>query len=93
MSFSKIAPDLILEFEDKSSNGGVVIKPEGYRGLKITLFNNNSTPLQFTNIPEIVQILPHIGQSFPFVEPKKDKDGYVYEGWLPMITKTMGMWI
>lgn len=89
LSFSKITPDLILEFEDESSNSGVIIKPEGYRGLKITLFDNNNMPIQFTDIPEIVQILPKITHSLPFVEPKKEKDQYIYEDWLPMVTEKM----
>ncbi len=93
MSFSKITPDLILEFEDNHANSAVVIKPEGYKGLKITLFDNNNMPIRFTDVPEIVQILPKIRHSLPFVEPKKEKDQYVYEDWVPMITETMGMWI
>lgn len=89
ISFSIITPDLILEFKDESPNSAVVIKPEGYRGLKITLFDRNNMPIGFMDIKEIVQILPHIGQSFPFVEPKKDKGGYIYEDWLD--TEKMGM--
>lgn len=92
MSFSTIIPDLILQFEDESSNSAVVIKPEGYKGLKITLFDNNNMPLKFTDT-EIVQVLPKIRHSLPFVEPKKDKGEYIYEDWLPMVTEKMGMWI
>lgn len=87
LSFSKITPDLILEFEDESSNNAVVVKPEGYKGLKITLFDNNNMPIQFTDIPEIPQILPKITHSLPFVEPKQDKGEYIYEDWLPMVTE------
>lgn len=82
LSFSTITPDLILEFKDESPNIAVVIKPQRHKGLKITLFDNNNMPIGFMDIKEIIQILPHIGQSFPFVEPKQDKSGYIYEDWL-----------
>lgn len=84
LSFSKIKPDLILEFDDESPNSAVVIKPERYKGLKISLFDNNDMPIQFIDIPEIVRILPKIRQSLPFIEPRMGKDGYIYEDWLPM---------
>lgn len=87
MSFSKITPDLILEFEDERPNSAVVVKPEVYKNLRITLFDNNNMPIQFTDIPEIVQILPKITHSFPFVEPKQDKGEYIYKDWLPIVTE------
>lgn len=93
MSFSDIEPDLVLMFANGKDRQGVVVKPEQYKGTVITFFDDNFVPIPFINIPEIVEIVPKIKQSFPFVIPEKRSSKYIYEDWLPMITEKGGTWL
>lgn len=96
MSFDEIEPDIVIEFADKpikDEKYGTIIFPDSHKGLKISLFDQNCYPIKFTNIPEIVDIVPKINFSYPFLIPDKVDGKYVYDDWLPMITERMGSWL
>ena len=93
MSFSKIAPDLIAKWDSDNSETFTIIKPDKWKGLKVTAWDKERVPRRFIEIPEIVEIVPKIKQAFPIIEPEKRKGKYVYEDWKPMITEKMGFWM
>lgn len=98
MSFSNKDPDLVIKFAEdekkcKYEKYGTVLYPESHKGTVIYLFDENYYPIKFTDIPEIVNIVPKINFSYPFLTPKKVNGKYVYEDWVPMITEKMGTWI
>lgn len=93
MSFSTIEPDLVLHFDNPEDKSGTVIKPEGHLGKKVALFDEKFWPIKFTDNPEIVEIVPQITNSLPFVYPEKINGNYDYEDWVPMLTVKSGTWL
>mgnify|MGYP000055230328 FL=1 len=54
----------------------------------------DAKPIKFTDIPELVDLIPDMGNMLPFKEIQPDEDGnYHYDDWLPMITETNGTWL
>lgn len=84
LSFDNIEPDLVIKFSGERDKYGAVIKPDTHKGMKIYLFDENHYPIKFTAIPEIIDIVPKINYSYPFITPNKMDGKYVYEDWLPM---------
>ena len=100
MSFSKIIPDLILEFPYENEPYGIILKPKKYVGKKVYLFDSsksilskNQMPISFIDIPEIVEIVPDIINSHPFIKPERLNGKYIYKNWVPMITEKSGSWL
>ena len=89
-SFSKVEPDLVIKFSGTHERFGVVVKPDSHKGITVCLFDSKHAPIKFTDIPEIVDIVPKINYSYPFLIPKKVEDKYVYEDWLSMIIDRKG---
>lgn len=51
-------------------------------------------PIKFTDIPELVDLMPELPVSLPYVSIEPDEAGvYHYENWLPMITEKNGAWM
>jgi hypothetical protein len=92
MSFSKIIPNLTLKY-DKKDKTYTVITPIEYKGTKINLHDENDIPLNFLEIPEIIEILPNINNSHPFIDAKIIGGKYTYNDWIPMVTEKMGTWL
>jgi len=93
MSFSNTEPDFVLHFEKEHNRFGLMVKPKEYQGTKIYLFNKNFYPIKFTDIPEIIGIIPKIKMSYPFLTPKLVNGKYIYEDWNLMVTEKMGSWL
>lgn len=54
----------------------------------------DAKPIRFTDIPELVDLIPDMKNMLPFKEINPDKNGnHHYEDWLPMVTKLNGIWI
>lgn len=54
----------------------------------------DAKPIKFTDIPELVDLIPDMEDMLPFKQIEPDADGkYHYDGWLPMITEKKGTWI
>ena len=99
MSFSKIKPDIIIKY-DFNTKESFIIYPKEY-AKKIFLFEEVDIPIylgkieigrKFTDIKEIVSIVPKIKKSYPFIKPQIKNDKYYYRGWQPMITEKMNSW-
>lgn len=93
MSYSSITPDLTAEFENDTSPFCVVVKPDKYKGLRIRLMDDNRVPIHFLKIPELIEIVPPIVQSHPFIEAKQADRLFIYEDWMPIVTDMNGTWI
>lgn len=89
MSFSKIIPDLIAEYQEDTKQL-VIIKPSAYKGQSL---NSIYERIRFANIPLIREIVPGIVNSLPFVSPMESNGGYIYDDWNPLVTEKMGMWL
>lgn len=92
MSFDKIILDIVAKWDSEDSEKMTLIKPYNGKGIKIRMWDKG-TPLKFISIPEIVNILPHIKKSLPFVTPEKLNRRYLYKGWVSMITEKQGTWL
>jgi len=92
MSFSKIRPNIIAKYI-KDAKEFEIIKPESYRGTKFSVNDENARLIPFNEIKEVVNIVPEIKNSYPFVAPEKKLNKYFYEDWLPMITEKNGVWL
>lgn len=66
-SFSKIEPDAVIEFSNKRDKCGIIFKPETCRGTEVEFFDRGFKPVRFVDIPELVDALPNMTKSFPFV--------------------------
>lgn len=88
MSFSSITPDLVAEY-DEVRDLFTIIKPDKYKGRELKF----QKALDFVNIKLTTEILPQINKSLPFIDPKETKGKYIYDGWKPMVTDEMGVWL
>jgi len=92
MSFSKIIPDLALKYDQKKKTYRV-IAPIKYKGTKINLHDEKGRPKNFLEIPEVLEIVPDIKNSHPFIDAKIIHGKYTYDDWVPMVTEKMGTWL
>lgn len=84
MSYDDIIPDLMVNFSEESDRCGLIIKPEIYKGTEICFFKEDYTPIKFIEIPKLVEMVPNIKNSLPFIKPKQENNIYIYEDWLPI---------
>jgi len=97
-SYDKVRPDLIAK-RDESRGEFIIIKPLNYKDKELKLskgnklpykvhdeFKDEFRPIKFTEITEITEIVPHIKQSYPFIEPFVENQKYAYDHWFPMLT-------
>lgn len=92
MSFSKITPDLVLKYNEKL-DAHIIVNPKSHKGQVIRLFDDNNKPIPFNQIREIIQAVPQLKNSHPFIEPGVENGKYIYDDWQPMITERMGVWL
>lgn len=93
MSFSEVVPDLVVHFSNERDKCGEIISSEPHKGRSICLFDKTGFPIKFTDIEEVVDIVPRIKNSYPFIQPRKSKGKFVYDDWVPMVTEKMGTWL
>ena len=89
-SFSRIEPDIIAENNGKTY---IIIKPKDYKGEELKLFASrlprdindvfpaDNRPVKFTEIKEVVDIVPNILNSYPFIKPSQENNKYFYNDW------------
>jgi hypothetical protein len=89
MSFSKMVPDLTIEFTGSPIREGIIKQT----GKSVKIFDDEGNAIPFNQIPEILEALPQIKESIPMVPPARENGKYIYESWNPMITEKMGSWL
>ncbi len=92
VSFSDIIPDIIAEY-NKATGYHIIDRPLTHQGVKFKLLDDNGAPRTFTEIPEIVSILPKVNNALPFVEPDLTNGVYTYEDFNKFETETDGYWL
>ncbi len=55
-----LIPDLIFEFDTEGADWATVIFPDQHKGVRCRFFDDTHVPIPFTQIPELVEILPQI---------------------------------
>jgi hypothetical protein len=89
MSFYKLKPNIVLEYQENGSFK--IIYPSISKEFKLEDEDNIKIP--FNRIEPIVELLPEIEHSLPFVEPIKIDGKYVYDDWLEMTEGRGGSWL
>ncbi|MAF14033.1 MAG: hypothetical protein CMI53_04040 [Parcubacteria group bacterium] len=92
MSFARVEPDIISKYL-KESQEYEILKPGSHKGLKFKVSDEDGRLIPFNQIEVILDIVPQIKNSYPFIEPKKEQGHYIYEDWIPMVTDKNGVWL
>lgn len=108
MSFSKLTPTITLMARSYGSGKDdwlqtefeIIKSHKPFNKRVISLFEASyqelyaGKPLKFTDIPELVELLPGMDYVLPFMEIQPDENGiYGTDSWLPMSTHQKGTWL
>ncbi len=108
MSFSELKPIIILQARIYGSGKESwlqteyeIIKPhKPFSKRVISLFEApyeelfKDKPIKFSDIPELVDLIPDIDDVLPFKRIEPDDNGtYSIDNWLPMSTHAQGTWL
>lgn len=97
MSFDKVIPDLIAKYHE-DTNEYEVVKPTAHLGRRFKLYDDTykhiwALEIPFTEVPELVDLLPTLKESLPFQGAEYIDSKYIYDNWMPMKTEKNGMWL